>query len=74
MNHRVTPKMQDGPGLRADVGIQGVWTHQGQALFNIKVIDTGAPSHMHQTPESILDQGKEVQRYSHRYSIIYGPA
>ena len=26
-----------------------------EALFDIKVIDTDAPSHLHRTPESILD-------------------
>ena len=36
----------DGPGLRADLGIRGVWTPQVEALFNIKVIDTDAPSHL----------------------------
>ena len=43
----------DGPGLRADLGIRGVWTPQVEALFDIKVIDTDAPSHLHRTPESI---------------------
>ncbi|KAL5493875.1 hypothetical protein EMCRGX_G015109 [Ephydatia muelleri] len=47
----------DGPGLRADLGIRGVWTPQVEALFDIKVIDTDAPSHLHRTPESILDTG-----------------
>ena len=28
-----------------------------EALFDIKVIDTDAPSHLHRTPESILDSG-----------------
>ena len=47
----------DGPGLRADLGIRGVWTPQVEALFDIKAIDTDAPSHLHRTPESILDTG-----------------
>ena len=47
----------DGPGLRANLGIRGVWTPQVDALFDIKVIDTDAPSHLHRTPESILDSG-----------------
>eukprot|EP00731_Ephydatia_muelleri_P025826 Em0017g909a len=47
----------DGPGLRADLGIRGVWTPQVEALCDIKVIDTDAPSHLHRTPESILDTG-----------------
>ena len=37
----------DGPGLRADLGIRGVWTPQVEALFDIKVFDTDAPSHLH---------------------------
>ena len=48
----------DGPGLRADLGIRGVWTPQVEALFDIKVIDTDAPSHLHRTPESILDTAR----------------
>ena len=43
--------------MRADLGIRGVWTPQVEALFDIKVIDTDAPSHLHRTPESILDTG-----------------
>ena len=30
----------DGPGLRVDLGIRGVWTPQVDVLFDIKVIDT----------------------------------
>ena len=47
----------DGPGLRTDLGIRGIWTPQVEVLFDIKVIDTDAPSHLHRTPESILDSG-----------------
>ena len=47
----------DGPGLRADLCIRGVWTPQVEALFDLKVIDTDAASHLHRTPESILDSG-----------------
>ena len=48
----------DGPGLKADLGIRGVWTPQVEALFDIKVIDTDALSHLHRTPESILDSAR----------------
>ena len=50
----------DVPGLRADqIGIRGVWTPQVEALFHfdIKVIDTDGPSHLHRTLASILDSG-----------------
>ena len=52
----------DGPGLRADLGIQGVWTPQVEALLDIKVIDTDAPSHLHRTPESYLDTGARERK------------
>ena len=47
----------DGPGLRADLGIRGVWTPKVEALFDIKVIDTDAQLHLHRRPEQILGTG-----------------
>ena len=35
----------DDPGVRLDLGIRGVWQRQLEALFNIRVIDTDAPSY-----------------------------
>ena len=35
------------PGLRLDLGIRGVWQLQVEALFDVRVIDTDAPSHCH---------------------------
>ena len=32
----------DGPGLIADLGVCGVWQPQGEALFNVRVVDTDA--------------------------------
>ena len=32
----------DGPGLIADLGVRGVWQPQGEALFDVRVVDTDA--------------------------------
>ena len=45
------------PGLRLDLGIRGVWQPQVEALFDIQVIDTDAPSYRRRSPISVLDSG-----------------
>ena len=45
----------DDPGLRLDLGIRGVWQPQVEALFDIRVIDTDAPSYRRRSLVSILD-------------------
>ena len=56
----------DDPGLRLDLGIQGVWEPQVEALFNIRMIDTDAPSYRRRSPVSILDSGAvEKKRVYH---------
>ena len=32
----------DGPGLIADLGVRGVWQPQGEALFDVRVVDMDA--------------------------------
>ena len=38
-------EVADEPSLVADLGVRGVWQPQTQALFDVRVIDTDAPSH-----------------------------
>ena len=47
----------DDPGLHLGLGIRGVWQPQVEALFDIRVIDTDAPSYRRRSPVSILDSG-----------------
>ena len=47
----------DDSGLRLDLGIRGVWQPQVEALFDIRVIDTDAPSYRRRSPVSVLDSG-----------------
>ena len=42
-------------GLCLDLGIQGVWQPQVEALFNIHMIDTDASSYRWRSPVSVLD-------------------
>ena len=39
-----------------------------EVLFVIKVIDTDAPSHLHRTPESILD-ARSVEKKLHKKAV-----
>ena len=42
------------PPLIADLGARGVWQPQAQALFDVRVIDTDAPSHVQRSVAAIL--------------------
>ena len=45
----------DGCGaLIADLAVRGVWQAQCDALFDIRVVDTDAPSYRSRTPQDIL--------------------
>ena len=41
-------------GLRLDLEVRGVWSPQTEAFFDIRIIDTDAPSYKHRTPEAVL--------------------
>ena len=47
------------PSLVADLSIKGVWQSQTVALFDIRVIDTDAPSYLHRDVASILSSAEE---------------
>ena len=50
-------------GLRLDLGVRGVWLPQTEALCDICIIDTDAPSYKHCTPEAVLESAaKEKKR------------
>ena len=54
------------PGLRLDIGIQGVWKPQVEVLFDTCVIDTDSPSYRWHSPVSVLDSGTvEKKRVYH---------
>ena len=69
------PVVQEGdpasndPGLCLDLGIQGVWQPQVEALFDICVIDTDAPSYRQRSPISVLDSGAVEKKRVYRSAV-----
>ena len=49
-------------GLRLDLGVRRVWSPQTEALFDICIIDTDAPSYKHRTPEAVLESARIYQK------------
>lgn len=50
--------------LRADVGIRGAWLPQSMVLFDIRVLDSDAPSNHSKSPAQVLrDAEKEKRKY-----------
>ena len=42
--------------------IRGVWQPQVEALFDVRVIDTDAPSHCHRAPNAILESSSQEKK------------
>ena len=50
------------PSLASDLSIRGVWQSQTIALFDIRVIDTDAPSYLHRDVASVLSSAEEEKK------------
>ena len=57
------------PGLRLDLGIRGVWQPQVEALFDVRVIDTDAPSHCHRAPNAILESSSQEKKRMYKKAV-----
>ena len=55
------------PGLRLDLGIKGVWQPQVEALFDVCVIDTDAPSHCHSN--AILESSSQEKKRMYKKAV-----
>ena len=62
------------PGLRLDLGIKGVWQPQVEALFDVHVIDTDAPSHCHRAPNAILESSSQEKKRMYRRQKTEAPS
>jgi hypothetical protein len=49
-------------GLRGDLSCRGVWDAQREALFDIRVVDTDAPSYISRPVASILKSAEEEKK------------
>ena len=48
--------------LVADVGVRGVWQPQATALFDVRVVDSDAPSYSSKSPQSVLKTAKREKK------------
>ena len=48
--------------LIADVRIRGVWQSQVDALFDVRVVDTDAPSYQSRSPQAVLRTAEVEKR------------
>lgn len=56
------------PALVADLGVRGVWQHQAEALFDIRVTDTDAQSYLSRTIPSILASAETQKKQKYHYA------
>ena len=52
----------DSPGLIADLGVRGVWQPQGEALFDVCVVDTDAQSYISRSVADVLVSAEEEKK------------
>ena len=57
------------PALIADFGIRGVWLSQIEALFDIQVTDTDAPSYLSRSVKNVLTTAEEEKKKKRKYVI-----
>ena len=50
------------PALVADLGVRGVWQPQTEALFDIRVIDTDAQSHVQRSVDAVLASAEREKK------------
>lgn len=50
------------PGLRGDLACRGVWERQRDALFDIRVVDTDAPSYLSRSVAAVLSSAEEEKK------------
>ena len=50
------------PSLIADLSFRGVWQPQTVALFDIRVVDTDAPSYSHRDVAAVLSSAEEEKK------------
>ncbi|KAL5510832.1 hypothetical protein EMCRGX_G006438 [Ephydatia muelleri] len=60
---------QPDPGLSLDLGIRGVWQPQVEVLFDVRVIDTDAPSHCHRAPNAILESSSQDKKRMYKKAV-----
>ena len=52
----------DEPALRADLACRGIWEPQMEALFDVRVVDTDAPSYGSLSPECVVRRAEQEKK------------
>ena len=52
----------DDPGLITNLGVRGVWQPQGEALFDVRVVDTDAQSYISRSVADVLVNAEEKEK------------
>ena len=55
----------DSPALIADPGVRGVWIPQGEALFDVRVVDTDAASYVNRSVSAVLASAEEEKKWKY---------
>ena len=53
---------EEEPCLRGDLAVRGVWEAQREALFDIRIVDTDAPSYVSRSVMSVLMNAEEEKK------------
>ena len=48
--------------LKADIGIRGAWQSQSMSLFDVRVLDSDAPSYLQRNPEVVLRNAEREKK------------
>ena len=46
-----------------------MWSPQTEALFDIRIIDTNAPSYKHHTPEAVLESATKEKKRMYQKAV-----
>ena len=61
----------DSPALIADLGVRGVWIPQGEALFDVRVVDTDATSYVNCSVSTVLASVEEEKRWKYLFATEF---
>ena len=46
-----------------------MWSPQAEALFDIRILDTDAPSYKHHTPEAVLESAAKEKKRKYQKAV-----
>ena len=62
----VSESNTDSPALIADLAVRGAWTHQTEALFDIRVVNTDAQSYLSKSAIDVLTMAEKEKKVKYQ--------